>query len=70
MIAQLLSVVLLLCSFYFSFVPHETQCIMLKNIIPNCFLQWVHLLIGVVFFVLAVALYNYEYIFDLFSHKG
>jgi hypothetical protein len=63
-------IIFVLASFYLSFLPHATQCNMLKMVLPNCFHPWLHLVGGLVFFVLAIALYNYEYILNLLYHKA
>ena len=66
----ILVIFFVLASFYFSFLPHETQCNMIKMILPNCFQPWLHLVGGIGCFILAVALYHYEYILNILYHKA
>lgn len=62
---EIFAVILVLLSFYFSFLPHETQCNMIKWILPNCFPHWLHIGAGIGCFAAAVVIYHNNYLLKL-----
>ncbi len=68
MIIEIFVIILVLCSLYFSFLPHDTQCNMVKMILPNCFPHWFHLGAGIGCFALAIALYHSDYLLKIRIH--
>jgi hypothetical protein len=68
MIIQIFVIILVLFSFYFSFLPHNTQCDIIRMFFPNCFPQWLHLIGGIGCFAFAVILYHNEYLLKIRIH--
>ena len=61
-------IIFLLLAFYFSFLPHETQCNMIKFVLPNCFPHWFHIGAGIVCFGIAIIIYHNDYLLKLRIH--
>ena len=68
-IIMIIVIIFLLLSFYFSFVPYNTQCSMIRWLIPNCFPHWFYIGGGLVCFGIAVLIYHNEYLLKLRIHE-
>jgi hypothetical protein len=64
-IVMIVVIIFLLLSFYFSFIPHNTQCNMIRWLMPKCFPHWFHIGAGLIFFGIAVVVYHNDYLLKL-----
>ena len=68
-IVMIVVIMFLLLSFYFSFVPYDTQCNIVKSILPDCFPRWLYIGGGLACFGIAVVMFHNDYLLKLRIHE-
>lgn len=62
MIRDIVVALLVVGAIFFGVMPHRVHCDTLKGLVKNCPAHWVHILSGVVLFLLAVLVSQWGYI--------
>ena len=65
MIEIIIIILLVLISLYLAFNPYNATCKFIKLLFSNCFPHWIYIGASIIFFAIAVILYNNNYSLQL-----
>lgn len=67
LLKNILITIFAISALFWGILPHEVHCYATKNLSEHCIPHWIHLVIGILSFLLAVFFANYEYITNSIS---